>query len=421
MRTNSRQILSIIFCMTIYLVTDAQPFTRKMPPGLKVADVDKHTMRPTHVINVSSDDDKFENLAAIPRLKPNTFKANVTPKANWNEFMDEIHKALKDSVQGYILQINKNGANIGGLKWSWAKSVIDGSQGWDANTRMHIASISKYLTALGVLKALKLKGLTPDTKIISYLPSYWPKGNNIDKITFSHLLTHRSGFTTGGSGSDFLLMKSKVAGGVSNVGEGSGYENMNFGLCRILIPVVMGLMDKDDQGGDLLWDMVSVGWFKSFMQDKIFTPSGVPNVGFDPSAGYKSANAYMFPFPTMSQSGWNSGNLYSVAGGAGFRLSVAELLKVVDHARRKGDILPTAEVQDALDKSFGINGSFDTPAGKAYYRKGRWTAGDGRTEQSVLVILPDNIEVVVFVNSYIGKAQSSIYSYVKNIYLNSFQ
>jgi CubicO group peptidase (beta-lactamase class C family) len=269
-----------------------------------------------------------------------------------------------------------------------------------------------------VLKALKLKNLSVDTKIINYLPAYWPKGNNIDKITFRHLLTHHSGFKVDGDGSDYLLMKTMVMVGVSKVGDKSGYENMNFGLCRILIPVVMGYMDKDDAGGDILWDMVSVGWFKSFMQDKVFTPAGVANVGFAPSQGYKSANAYKFPFPNTSQPGWNSGNLASVSGGAGFRLSVSEVLKVLDHARRKGDILPATEVQTALDNAFGIDKFFDSPIGKGFYKKGRWKSG-GRAEQSVIFFLPDNVEVVVFVNSNIGKEQNHVAGYVKNAYLNS--
>lgn len=416
------QHLTMVFSVLSFaLITSAQPkVSRQMPPGIKATDADKHQIRPAHVVNVVSDDDN-ELVSVLPKAKVKNKQPNPNPKANWNEFMNELHKLLKDSSQGHIIQINQNGNPIGNIKWSMAKTAIDGGQTWDFNTRMHIASTSKYLTALGVMKALRLKNLSIDTKISGYLPAYWSKGNNIDKITFRHLLTHSSGFeTNGSSASDYLFMKSKVAAGVPKVGEPSGYENMNFGLCRILIPVLMGLMEKDFEGGDNFWDLVSVNWFKSFMQDKIFTPAGVANVGFAPAMGYKTAYAYSYPYiPT--QQGWNSGDLATVAGGAGFRMSTSELLKVVDHALRRGTILDGPAVQTGLNWGLGINGSFPSPEGTVFYRKGRWT-GNGKTEQSALFIFPDNIEVAVFVNSQIGLAKKPdhVASYIKSFYLNSF-
>jgi CubicO group peptidase (beta-lactamase class C family) len=420
MKKKLPQLAMLFSLLSFTLITSAQPkVSRQMPPGVKATDADKHQIRPAHVVNVVSDNDD-ELVSVLPKAKVKNKQPNPNPKANWNEFMNELHKILKDSSQGHIIQINQNGSPIGNIKWSMAKTAIDGGQTWDFNTRMHIASVSKYLTALGVMKALRLKNLSIDTKISGYLPAYWSKGNNIDKITFRHLLTHRTGFKVDGDGSDFSLMRSEVAAGVSNVGEYSGYENLNFGLCRILIPVLMGLMEKDFAGGDNLWDVVSVAWFKSFMQDKIFTPAGVPNVGFAPAMGYKSANAYLFPY-NPTQKGWNSGDLSTAVGGAGFRMSSSELLKVVDHALRRGTILDAPAVQTGLNWGLGINGSFSSPEGTVFYRKGRWKSSKG-TEQTALFIFPDNIEVAVFVNSEIGieKKPSHVASYIKSIYLNSF-
>jgi len=70
----------------------------------------------------------------------------------------------------------------------------------------------------------------------------WAKGPNIDKITFAQLMTHRSGFRVPETSDTFYtIMKQKVADGVTdaNLGQPS-YQNMNFSLCRILLPVMNG-------------------------------------------------------------------------------------------------------------------------------------------------------------------------------------
>jgi hypothetical protein len=70
------------------------------------------------------------------------------------------------------------------------------------------------------------------------------KGNNVDKVRFVDLMQHKSGFYTGGSRSDFELMKSNVAAGVTTMGDYAygtyHHENMNYGLARILISTING-------------------------------------------------------------------------------------------------------------------------------------------------------------------------------------
>src|SRR4029079_2381723 len=151
-----------------------------------------------------------------------------------------VHTALKDSVAGYAMQLRRHGKPIYTLQWQWARQVFDPSfvdpgVAWGTDVRMHVASCSKLVTAIAMTRLLRERGISPDALIAPYLPSYWSRGANIDKITFAMLLTHTSGFNNGtSSASDFAFMKSRVAMGVSATG-GYKYENMNFGLCRILL------------------------------------------------------------------------------------------------------------------------------------------------------------------------------------------
>ena len=61
--------------------------------------------------------------------------------------------------------------------------------------------------------------------------------------------------------------------------------------------------------------------------------------------------------------GWNSGDLTSMAGGAGWHSSVADLLAVMNDVRRGGNILTPAQTQQMLDDSFGIDLTLTTAAG----------------------------------------------------------
>src|SRR5262249_39238860 len=153
----------------------------------------------------------------------------------------------------------------------------------------------------------------------------------------------------------------------------------NFGLCRILLSIINGDVARgatfypgNPTLNDQAWDLVTLHYFRHYMQSKVFTPAGVHNVGFAPAASGKNALAYQFP--DGGKHGWNSGDLASVAGGAGFHVSTKELLEVMNHVRRKGTILPAAKAQKMLDSYFGIDQVINTPAGKLYNKNGAWGA-----------------------------------------------
>jgi CubicO group peptidase (beta-lactamase class C family) len=390
-----------------------------LPSALSEAAVKAHVVSPSNIKNIQMEEvDEAKEVRLSVAAKKLTFKK--TPKLNVGAFGTAMHTLLKDNVVGYMLQVRQNDQLVYNLIWNFAQTPADANKGWNENTRMHVASVSKYLTAVGMVKVLDSKNISYDAKIAGYLPSHWCRGNNIDKITFRHLLQHKSGFSTGGSSSDYAFMKARVAGGVPGVG-GYDYENMNFGLMRLLIPIINGDVPKnatfvsDAALNDQAWDAVTLYHYKSYMQSKVFTPAGVANVDFAPA----NPNALAYVFPNSGAKGWNSGDLASVAGGAAWRLSTKELLNVMGTIRRKNSIIPADKAQYILDNYFGIDQAIDTPAGKIYNKNGAWGTGDGKTEQCVAYFLPNNTEVVVFVNSKIGAQNFSLRGLVKDVYLNS--
>ena len=111
---------------------------------------------------------------------------------------------------------------------------------------------------------------------------------------------------------------------------------MNIGLCRILIPIINGNISKSATFGvppgfgvilDKAWDITTIRNYLNFMRGRVFSPAGVKNnPGFAPGPGPR---ALAYSVPPTNKDGWNSGNLATVSGGAGWRLSVKEVLDVM--------------------------------------------------------------------------------------------
>jgi CubicO group peptidase (beta-lactamase class C family) len=404
-----------------------------LPAGLSEDAVRAHVIAPSHIRDVRTEEtDPAAEVSYAPELAPPAAPAVRaapttlgSPTVSLGALGLKIHTKLKDSVAGYMLEVRQNGTLVHVGQWNWTQTPADAGTGWTENRRMHVASVSKFLTAVAMVKLLDSKGISYDSKIINYLPTYWPKGANIGQITFRHLLTHRSGFYVGGSSTDFAFMKSRVAAGVpfDSIGK-SHYHNMNFGLMRILIPIINGDVAKGTifsnltAVNDQAWDVVTVGDYKTYMQAKVFTPAGVANASFAPVLNGANALAYKGAYAWNTEVGWNSGDLATVAGGAGWRLTPKEVLSVMNHVRRMNTIITPLKAQYMLDNYFGIDQAISSAAGTLYNKNGAW-GWNGKTEQCVAFFLPNGMELVLFVNSPVGKTGFSLRNIVTNAYIAS--
>jgi CubicO group peptidase (beta-lactamase class C family) len=170
-------------------------------------------------------------------------------------------------VAGYVVQVRQFGTPIYANAFQFAKTRLDGTEPepWAQTVRMHVASCSKFVTAIAMTKVLNDRQMSYDTPILPFLPVYWGKGPHIGEITFRHLMTHRSGFDNGDKNdSDFEFMKDRVAAGTT-MGPGAvKYENMNFALCRILISTITGVISPvttfnvPEISNDTMWDFMTI-------------------------------------------------------------------------------------------------------------------------------------------------------------------
>jgi hypothetical protein len=108
-------------------------------------------------------------------------------------------------------------------------------------------------------------------------------------------------------------MKEQIAAGTTHLGQFS-YQNMNFGLCRILLATINGNVPVDwlllgSQGGlapwwiDNSWDSSTISAYASYVAREVFAPSEVTGPDFTHDAA--DALAYNFP---VTGNGWDSGD-----------------------------------------------------------------------------------------------------------------
>ena len=372
------------------------------------AQLENHVLRPPNVLGVSSYAGEGAGLFGHSR--------GAGKHLDVPAFGAAIHAALKDSVTGYVMQLQQNGDVIQTLQWNWAQTPADGGLGWNPDRPMHVASVSKLITAIAMTRLLDERHISVDSPIVNHLPNYWFKGPHIDKITFRHLMTHTTGFVTAGSATDFETMRLMVMLGVStdpgapaHLG-GYRYENMNFGLCRILISIINGNIDKNALISDKAWDLVTCTAYSLYVATHVFAAANVTSASLTHGDGM--ALAYFFP---ITGHGWNSGNLLTVSGGAGWHMSVRDLLKVMSAFRRGGTIVSAEKAQETLDSGFGIDVISPTAAGTLYNKNGLWTDGS-RVEQALAYFLPNNVELALFANSNVAFPAKFFRGVVSDIY-----
>lgn len=404
-------------------VNDSERVDKALRPihGLTVdaATIRAHAMRPAHVLGLTSNRGLDLDRAPTPATPADGEPPEVFPGFEFNVdgFVETLQAAFDNSVAGYAMGLNKSGQALRRLDWGWAHEPQDTAESWTPDVRQHVASLSKQPTAMAMIRALNEAGLTSKTQIIDYLPDYWAKGPNVDQITFANLLTHTSGLAYGidTSASDFEFMKAQIAAGTTDLGKWY-YQNMNFGLCRILISTVNGNVPpwlrvppglEVPDSNDRAWDVATLSDYQNYVQANVFAPSGVT----DATLVHEPDDALAYNFP-VSGAGWNSGDLTTIAGEAGWHMTVDDVLNVMGTFRRAGTIVSQEQAQTMLDSNFGIDFATFTLLGTLYAKNGGLQDNAGHVEQSVLFYLPDEMELVVLVNSPIGPSAKSLFSIV---------
>jgi CubicO group peptidase (beta-lactamase class C family) len=327
----------------------------------------------------------------------------------WRIDVDAVDRGLRSGLDatgvGYCYMLKRRGKLVHFGSSGWAQLPGDGDIPWLFHISMNIASVSKFVTAIAVIRLLRDLKIPVTTPVAGYLPNYWPRGAGIDAITFENLLRHEAGL--GGSLSspgpaDYATAKAQIAVGSTGLGT-YNYMNVNFTILRVLLATLTGAVPPWFEwlsifgiSSDTFWDYASIRAYSNYVNDCIFWPSFTDSRGFSfPDNG---AKAYATP---PAAPGWSDGDTSFSAGASGWFLSIGDLMWLLGELRRGGSIMAVWRATNMMSHMYGLDQPIGTKAGTVYTKGGRWGAAP-KVHDSAIFMMPGNLELAVFVNSWDG-------------------
>jgi len=301
---------------------------------------------------------------AIPAYG-DVLKAADTLVFDMDLFEQDIRDRFDPKTVGYAYAVNRDGSlqrqgaggelSQDGTFNGLARTSVDAPETQQApDKELHIASVSKTITAVAVLKLLQDTGVGIDNTVGPYLPPEWELGDGVGAITFRELMTHRSGLANNSKPfSDFASLQAAVAVDIdSDLTQDPDlpglkkftYQNANYGLFRIIIPYLWDINPQTFPGQDL--ELVTAAINNYFVQTEIFEPMGIvadckPN---------DDTQTLLYPFPSGNTNGYQSKDGCLGCGPGCWYLSVYELANFLANLRFNDDILnqDTRNLMDTL-------------------------------------------------------------------------
>ena len=314
-----------------------------------------------------------------------------------------ICATLASKVVGYACEVGQVRPGYGGQ----ARTATDGKLDMMPHLVTNIASVTKTITAVAIIKMLASKGLTVDTKISPYIYSEWTKGQNIGQLTFRHLLTHSSGLAQAGDCGgkiDYAGIKAMIAGGVStaNIGQPK-YGNCNFAMIRELMLVMSGASLKPD--GDQRASQSATAYI-AYVNANVLQPVGVSTSACKPPSGTNDVLSYKNPEGSAAGTDWGDWTLS--CGGGGWVISANDIYKVTNDIATGSTLLTATQrkamIQGNLGWDSAVRGDCPTPN---VCKNGDLGDGAGRKVWTYAGVLKCNVPVVVVVNSPLPAANEA--------------
>jgi len=301
-----------------------------------------------------------------------------------NKFINSyFDQTLGNNVGGYSYVIYKDG-----------KLVADGGNGiaipnsehpviMSSDTRMQIASCSKTITAIALLKLLDKKNISIDTTLGDLLINKFPKmSKKTKRITLKNLLNHTSGYNFGYLNTPHIESLTALFNiDPPNLGNTYTYSNINYGIIRYVIEYLSNTNYEKFVKENVL------NLFKNTMS---LSPDGT--------------ESYTYSFPHLESAPLNidftdTDNYYAAA--YGWYASARELSEM-GNLLLNNRLMSKELTAQMLSQKLGVYNSKNTSLGNIYSHEGLWIIPGGKGIRTILLLAPEeNIVSVLFINTNI--------------------
>jgi CubicO group peptidase (beta-lactamase class C family) len=351
-----------------------------------------------------------------------------TPKFDIDIFVQNVHDAMNDPdnpVAGYQFVVNQNGNlyhdEAGG------KSVYGSDDGgpidMTVNTRMNVASVSKFIGTIALMQVLEKHNINSWAYVYFHLPQSWAdqmheehyKANYSTSFTFEDMLRMDTGLRFGNATNwspgpmpttdDMLRALVQDA----DADRKNTYQNGNFTLIRVLIGELEynlspSAPDYNYQTAEAYFDYIKRNIFDKLNIDAPMTIQAINN--------YYSTNTFtrghQYPFDESFRDGNNevgwaaTSNPENNGGSGGLVLSAMDLAKILAYFKHDNGTIISKEARERILKyDLGLWGTGSGDHG-TYSSKGGTRGpetGNQRALRSMIMMFPNGVEAVLLVNS----------------------
>jgi hypothetical protein len=343
-----------------------------------------------------------------------------------SKFSQNLSSLLANNVEGYVSIVGSQPPAFGGYARTAADapSWLPGGIAMLPDLPTNIASVSKTLTTIGVLRSLARHNISLDSPISPYLWSTWHQGPNINTITFRDLLTHRSGFreSCGGNQTTFPILEQQINQGVQlSDKQNASYNNCNFAIFRELLPFMEGQVYTSNAVNGAPWTW-SANFYVNYMNANVFAPVGIPARTCAPPPSGDYWNILSYPYPAGSAHGTDWGDWTLACGGGGWNLSAGDLEKIFTDVAKGGRLLTAQERDEMFTGYLGWDNAVRNDCPSPNVCKNGDLANSNESVWTYAGVFKCNVPVVAVVNSALPspyQGGSDIVGLVSQAYSNA--
>lgn len=311
-------------------------------------------------------------------------------------FAVRLKLLLADSVVKYAFVVRNGTYEVSGASGIKRTASDPPQENFTIYDRFNPASVTKTITAVGLLQLMAKKNIAPEDKIYKYLPSTWNIPSSSKVISFRMLMKHEAGILNDSIGLDFNAVKKAIEDGVRMQDTGvMNYRNLNYSVCRVLIAYLDGYSNNNvTDNGKVICDT-----FVNYLQRNIFTPIGISGISFKPN-NYDATLFYVYPAGTTN--GSDLGDWSLTGGAAGIQISVHELADFLTHLKLGQGMLPDTMRTLMYNNDLGWDvrpGILWNIAGDFFNGKGGFLDDNGRQVHCWIDDFQNGLQISLVVNT----------------------
>ncbi|MGX5818638.1 serine hydrolase [Chitinophaga lutea] len=328
-------------------------------------------------------------------------------------FAKNMRAGLDGKTMGWSFAISQDGKIVKLDAGGRARSMISDTLAYTPVTRQATGSCSKTISTFALLGALEKKypsKLAPeDVYIADLLPSNWkiPEANR--KISVSHMLEHKAGLTYFGDSYAALRKTMETPTTGYSHKQDRFYDNVNFLMCRVLIPCVVNGKETYKDMSDEDADEAVSQFHRTYVRENIFKVAGLPdwqkiNIGpwnengtITPKTVDRKMTLY-YNYSEPSLMGIMVYTSYLEAGAGGWYINSPEMTQVLLTAE-KGKYVSPGMLKRMKENLMGYDGIVDGKHGKYYWKNGKWDDDQKRGIFTIIMHFPNNVQIAWHTNS----------------------